>query len=116
MARQLAALGPAVLAKGGHDRGTAAGEVVDLLLIPAAGPGGVERVVRFAGPRLATRATHGTGCTLSAAIAARLAAGEELAEAVRGAIEYVRLAMAAAPPGGAGPLEHFHAFHADRAR
>jgi hydroxymethylpyrimidine/phosphomethylpyrimidine kinase len=137
LARQLAARGPAVLAKGGHDHTSADGaaaEVVDLLLIPgapgaaaagraagargtsAAAPGAPgasgERVVRFAGPRLRTRATHGTGCTLSAAIAARLAAGEELPAAVAGAIEYVRGAMAAAAPlgGGAGPLAHFHAF------
>jgi hydroxymethylpyrimidine/phosphomethylpyrimidine kinase len=134
LARRLAARGPAVLAKGGHDHGSAGGaaaEVIDLLLIPgvpaaavaagaagasatsAAAPGASgERVVRFAGPRLGTRATHGTGCTLSAAIAARLAAGEELAAAVAGASEYVRAAMAAAAPlgGGAGPLAHFHAF------
>lgn len=129
LARRLAARGPAVLAKGGHDHASAAGEVVDLLLIgvaaPGAGgaaPGGSaaaggaatpgERVVRFAGPRLLTRATHGTGCTLSAAIAARLATGEELAAAVGGAIEYVRRAMAAAAPLGAGrgPLAHFHDF------
>jgi hydroxymethylpyrimidine/phosphomethylpyrimidine kinase len=130
LARQLAARGPAVLAKGGHDLESSAGEVIDLLLIPgavgaaaaagAAGTAGAaggagatgERVVRFAGPRLRTRATHGTGCTLSAAVAARLAAGEELAAAVAGAIEYVRRAMAAAAPlgGGPGPLAHFHAF------
>ena len=124
LARALAARGPAVLAKGGHDIGTA-GDVVDLLLVPAtlegiasaAGTPGApgdtaeraERIVRFAAPRLATRATHGTGCTLSAAVAARLAAGEELAAAVGGAIGYVRRAMAAAPRLGAGrgPLEHF---------
>jgi len=131
LARQLAARGPAVLAKGGHDHESAAGQVVDLLLIPgtataeggATAPGAAadgtaaaatpgERVVRFAGPRLRTRATHGTGCTLSAAVAARLAAGEELAAAVGGAIEYVCRAMAAALPlgGGPGPLAHFHAF------
>ncbi len=140
LARRLAARGPAVLAKGGHDHTSAdgaAGEVIDLLLIPgapvaagaaasagaagaaatsaaASGASGAsgERVVRFAGPRLRTRATHGTCCTLSAAVAARLAAGEELAAAVAGAIEYVRGAMAAAPPlgAGAGPLAHFHAF------
>jgi hydroxymethylpyrimidine/phosphomethylpyrimidine kinase len=131
LARQLAARGPAVLAKGGHDHESAAGEVIDLLLIPgtataesgATAPGAAAdgsaaaatpgvRVVRFAGPRLRTRATHGTGCTLSAAVAARLAAGEELAAAVGGAIEYVCRAMAAAPPlgGGPGPLAHFHAF------
>jgi hydroxymethylpyrimidine/phosphomethylpyrimidine kinase len=110
MARQLAALGPAVLAKGGHDAAPGAEEVVDLLLVAARGEGGAERVVRFAGPRLATRATHGTGCTLSAAVAARLAAGEELAVAVGGAVDYVRQAMAAAAPlgGGHGPLAHFH--------
>jgi hydroxymethylpyrimidine/phosphomethylpyrimidine kinase len=144
LARQLAARGPAVLAKGGHDHESSAGEVIDLLLIPAAPPAVAvagaaaaaagaagasgtaaevsataatgERVVRFAGPRLRTRATHGTGCTLSAAVAARLAAGEELAAAVAGAIEYVRSAMAAAAPlgGGPGPLAHFHAFQEPR--
>jgi hydroxymethylpyrimidine/phosphomethylpyrimidine kinase len=142
LARQLAARGPAVLAKGGHDHESSAGEVIDLLLIPgtpgaaaaarasgasgtaaAAGSGAAsaaaatgERVVRFAGPRLRTRATHGTGCTLSAAVAARLAGGEELAAAVAGAIEYVRSAMAAAAPlgGGPGPLAHFHAFQEPR--
>ena len=133
LARQLAARGPAVLAKGGHDLEASAGEVIDLLLIPgnpgsvaAAGAAGAprtaavalaaaaagDRIVRFAGPRQRTRATHGSGCTLSAAVAARLAAGEELAAAVAGAIEYVRGAMAAALPLGAGPgpLAHFHAF------
>ena len=133
LARRLAAHGPAVLAKGGHDPGPEDAEVVDLLLIGGAGrdgsgggagnPDGAgdrrggararrgERLVRFAAPRLRTRATHGTGCTLSAAIAARLATGEELAAAVGGAIGYVRRAMAAAPPrlgAGAGPLAHFH--------
>jgi hydroxymethylpyrimidine/phosphomethylpyrimidine kinase len=113
LARQLATRGPAVLAKGGHDPGPPASEVVDLLLVPAAASAAdgqaAEQVVRFAAPRLLTRATHGTGCTLSAAIAARLAAGEELAAAVGGAIAYVRSAMAAAPAlgAGAGPLDHF---------
>jgi len=118
LARRLAAHGPAVLAKGGHDSAPG-GEVVDLLLISSSrAAGGGERVVRFAGPRLLTRATHGTGCTLSAAIAARLAGGEELAAAVGGAIEYVRRAMAAAPAlgGGAGPLAHFHQLPASRRR
>jgi len=118
LARRLAAHGPAVLAKGGHDPGPEDAEVVDLLLIGVGGrkTGATarrgERLVRFAGPRLRTRATHGTGCTLSAAIAARLAAGEELAVAVGGAIAYLRRAMAAAPRlgAGAGPLAHFHGF------
>jgi hydroxymethylpyrimidine/phosphomethylpyrimidine kinase len=107
LARRLAARGPAVLAKGGHDE-TTVGEVVDLLVVPA-GNGAPERVVRFAAPRLAARALHGTGCTLSAAVAARLAGGDDLATAVGGAIEYVRRAIRAAPPigGGRRPLEHF---------
>ncbi len=107
-ARRLAARGPAVLAKGGHDQGTG-GQVVDLLLVPGGAGGQGEQVVRFAAPRLATRATHGTGCTLSAAIAGRLAAGEQLAAAAGGAIGYVRRAMQAAVPAGAGPapLAHF---------
>jgi hydroxymethylpyrimidine/phosphomethylpyrimidine kinase len=111
LARRLAALGPAVLAKGGHDLGPADEEVVDLLLIPAGPAQGAERVVRYSGRRLPARAAHGTGCTLSAAIAARLAAGEELAAAVGGAVEYVRRAMAAAPPlgAGSGPLAHVRA-------
>jgi hydroxymethylpyrimidine/phosphomethylpyrimidine kinase len=98
----LAACGPAVLAKGGHAEG---GEVVDLLL-----EGG--RVHRFTHPRLHTPSTHGTGCTLSSAIAARLGAGDDLPSAVGGAIEYLHGAMAAAYPvgkgGGHGPVDHLH--------
>ncbi|HSL83727.1 MAG TPA: bifunctional hydroxymethylpyrimidine kinase/phosphomethylpyrimidine kinase, partial [Thermoanaerobaculia bacterium] len=93
-ARALAARGPAVLLKGGHGDGE---EVVDLLVEP-----GEAEPRRFRHPRLRTRATHGTGCTLSAAIAARLARGEALAEAVEGAIDYLQGAMAAAYPLGAG--------------
>jgi hydroxymethylpyrimidine/phosphomethylpyrimidine kinase len=97
-ARKIASRGPAVLAKGGHAEGD---EVVDLLIDGAT-------VHRFAHPRLATRADHGTGCTLSSAIAARLAAGAPLAEAVRGAIGYLEGAMAAAHPlgSGHGPVNH----------
>ncbi len=97
-ARALAAAGPAVLAKGGHVRGE---EVVDLLI-----DGG--ELHRFTHPRLATRADHGTGCTLSSAIAARLAAGAALPEAVRGAIDYLQGALAAAYPLGTGhgPVDH----------
>jgi hydroxymethylpyrimidine/phosphomethylpyrimidine kinase len=91
--------GPAVLVKGGHasDEGP---EVVDLLL--AAG-----EWHRFVHPRLAVRSTHGTGCTLAAALAARLAAGEALPAAAAGAIEYVAGAIAAAYPlgGGIGPVD-----------
>ncbi|HVR96563.1 MAG TPA: bifunctional hydroxymethylpyrimidine kinase/phosphomethylpyrimidine kinase [Thermoanaerobaculia bacterium] len=102
-AEALARRGPAVLAKGGHAAGP---EVVDLLL-----EGG--RFHRFAHPRLASTSTHGTGCTLSSAIAARLAAGEELPRAVEGAILYLRGAMQAAYPVGSGhgPVDHLYAVH-----
>jgi len=92
--------GLAVLAKGGHAEGD---EVVDLLL-----EGG--RVHRFSGPRLAARSSHGTGCTLSSAVAARLAAGEPLPRAVEGAIAWLRGALAAAYPlgSGNGPVDHLY--------
>jgi hydroxymethylpyrimidine/phosphomethylpyrimidine kinase len=88
-AAALAESGPAVLAKGGHAEGP---EVVDLLVTH-------EATHRFAHARLAAAVTHGTGCTLSAAIAARLGAGEELAAAVEGGIGYLRgvLAVTQAP-------------------
>lgn len=99
-ARELAARGPAVLIKGGHDSGP---EVVDLLFDG-------QTFHRFIHPRITTSATHGTGCTLSAAIACRLAAGEELAAAVGGAITYLQGAIAAAFPlgGGNGPVHHLY--------
>jgi len=98
LGRRLAAAGPAVLVKGGHGEGD---EVVDLLVVGDA-------VHRFAAPRIHTRATHGTGCTLSSAIAARLAAGEPLPLAVGKAIRYLRRAMETAAPlgGGHGPVNH----------
>jgi hydroxymethylpyrimidine/phosphomethylpyrimidine kinase len=101
--RLRAAGAAAVLMKGGHGSGP---ESVDLL-VDAAG------VTRFAAPRIATRNTHGTGCTLSSAIAAGLAKGASLVEAVGVAKHYVTAAIAAAerlPIGkGSGPLHHFHA-------
>jgi hydroxymethylpyrimidine/phosphomethylpyrimidine kinase len=105
--------GPAVLAKGGHAQDDGSEEVVDLLL-----EGG--RIHRFVHPRLHTRSTHGTGCTLSSAIAARLGAGQELPRAVDGAIQYLHGAMTAAYPigidqdlgkgigNGHGPVDHFY--------
>jgi hydroxymethylpyrimidine/phosphomethylpyrimidine kinase len=103
-AQALAARGPAVLAKGGHAEGE---EVVDLLVERDG------RVHRFAHPRLHTPSTHGTGCTLSSAIAARLGAGEELPRAVAGAIDYLSGAIAAAYPLGSGdghgPVNHLFA-------
>ncbi|HEX6202641.1 MAG TPA: bifunctional hydroxymethylpyrimidine kinase/phosphomethylpyrimidine kinase [Thermoanaerobaculia bacterium] len=90
--------GPAVLVKGGHAAGD---EVVDVLFDGTA-------IHRFAGRRLAGTSTHGTGCTLSSALAVRLAAGEPLPRAVEGAIAYLRRAMEAAPGlgSGHGPLQH----------
>jgi hydroxymethylpyrimidine/phosphomethylpyrimidine kinase len=88
----------AALIKGGH---LASGDrVIDLLY-----DGNVRA---FRAPRLDTRNTHGTGCTLSAAIAAQLASGESLHAAVRRAIDYVHNAIATAPGlgSGHGPLNH----------
>lgn len=108
MARQgraLLALGPgAVLMKGGHADQP---DCVDLLVTADAEP------LRLSAPRIRTRNTHGTGCTLSAAIAARLARGDSLADAVRNAHGYLQGAIAAADQlhvgRGAGPVHHFHA-------
>jgi hydroxymethylpyrimidine/phosphomethylpyrimidine kinase len=88
-----------VLVKGGHLEG---GEVVDVL-VSARG------AHRFTHPRIETTSTHGTGCTLSAAIAAGLALGRPLAEAVQDALDFVHRAIAAAPGlgSGHGPLNHF---------
>jgi hydroxymethylpyrimidine/phosphomethylpyrimidine kinase len=102
-AEKLLALGAgAVLMKGGHAAGP---ESVDLL-VDAGG------CTRFAAPRIATKNTHGTGCTLSSAIAAGLAKGLSLADAVRVAKDYVSAAIAAADRlqigSGQGPLHHFY--------
>ncbi len=103
-ADRLAALGAAnVLIKGGHGHG----EVSSDLLLLAGG-----KRQRFNAPRLATRNTHGTGCTLSSAIAANLARGQPLPEALGNAKSYISAAIAAAdqvPVGhGHGPVHHFH--------
>ena len=92
----------AVLVKGGHGDGD---DVVDLL-VTAAGQRS------FKSKRLQTRHTHGTGCTLSAAIAARLAQGSSLDDAVAAALAYVHTAIERAPGLGAGhgPLHHLHPF------
>jgi hydroxymethylpyrimidine/phosphomethylpyrimidine kinase len=102
---RLLALGPqAVLIKGGHGGGV---ESVDLLIEKTA-------VTRFVAERIATRNTHGTGCTLASAIAAGLAKGQSLPAAVHSAKSYVTAALAAADRitvgSGSGPLNHFHAW------
>jgi hydroxymethylpyrimidine/phosphomethylpyrimidine kinase len=99
----LQALGPqAVLMKGGHADGP---HCVDLL-IDACG------ITRLIAPRHATRNTHGTGCTLSAAIAAGMAQGMALADAVTCAHSYLQGAITAADGlgigSGHGPVHHFH--------
>jgi hydroxymethylpyrimidine/phosphomethylpyrimidine kinase len=92
----------AVLIKGGHDTGP---ESIDLLVGP-------DTTTRLSAERIATRNTHGTGCTLSSAIAAGLANGQSLTDAVRGAKSYVTAAIAAADRlavgSGHGPVHHFH--------
>ena len=95
-ARALLALGPrAVLMKGGHLAGA---EAIDLLVTPDA-------VYRFATPKIATPNTHGTGCTLSSAIAAGIVLGRPLPDAVAAAKAFVRAAIerGAAARLGAGP-------------
>ncbi len=103
-AERLLRLGPRhVLVKGGHGDGP---ESVDVL----AGPDGIRRI---RAPRHRTRNTHGTGCTLSAAIAALLARDEPLIPAVEAAKSYLTAAIVAADGlaigAGAGPVHHFHA-------
>ncbi len=89
---------PAVLLKGGHLPGD---EVTDLLATEAG-------VVLYRSPRIDTRHTHGTGCTLASGVATGLAQGMALPEAVARARAYVHAAIAAAPGFGAGhgPLNH----------
>ncbi len=99
-ARALVRLGAkAALVKGGHSTGT---EVVDVLVADG-------RARRFTHPRLETTSTHGTGCTLSAAVTAGLALGRPLERAIADALDFVHRAMAAAPGlgSGRGPLNHF---------
>ena len=101
-ARELLARGArAVLLKGGHLAGDT---VSDLLLARDAEPQWLR------GPRIPSANTHGTGCTLSSAIAAHLARGATLEDAVRAARDYVRGALLAGAPvrtgAGSGPLNH----------
>jgi hydroxymethylpyrimidine/phosphomethylpyrimidine kinase len=104
--KRLLALGcPAVLIKGGHGQGT---ESIDYLI-------GGDGIIALAAPRIATRNTHGTGCSLSSAIAAGLAKGEDVETAVRNAKVWLSAAIAAADRldvgHGNGPIHHFHGFY-----
>ena len=97
-AETLAALGPrAVLVKGGH----LAGDSTDVLFYQG-------EWQEFTAPRIATRNTHGTGCTFSAAITASIAHGYELTDAVDRAKRYITEAIRGNPGlgAGSGPLDH----------
>ncbi|THD63717.1 MAG: bifunctional hydroxymethylpyrimidine kinase/phosphomethylpyrimidine kinase [Bradyrhizobium sp.] len=95
----------AVLIKGGHGQGA---ESTDYLF---SGNG----TVALAAPRIATENTHGTGCSLSSAIAAGLAKGDDIETAVRNAKLWISAAIAAADALGVGhghgPIHHFHQFY-----
>ncbi|MXQ10844.1 bifunctional hydroxymethylpyrimidine kinase/phosphomethylpyrimidine kinase [Microvirga makkahensis] len=104
-AERILALGPAaVLMKGGHGTGA---QSVDILV-------DAQGMRRFAAPRVATRNTHGTGCTLSSAIAAGLAKGLPLADAVAAGKHFIGAAIRASSTleigNGHGPVHHFHAY------
>lgn len=104
--RRLLALGArAVLIKGGHSEGA---ESIDYLV-------SAHGTIALAAKRHATRNTHGTGCSLSSAIAAHLAKGEDLELAVRNAKAWISAAIAAADRftvgHGHGPVHHFHKFY-----
>jgi hydroxymethylpyrimidine/phosphomethylpyrimidine kinase len=93
------ALAPAVLVKGGHG----VGDMLTDRLVTRAG-----EIARWEEPRIDTRHTHGTGCTLASAVATGLGQGMTLVEAIARARQFVRAALRAAPGFGAGhgPLGH----------
>jgi len=104
--RRLFAMGcQAVLIKGGHGEGA---ESIDYLVSPSG-------TIALAAPRIATQNTHGTGCSLSSAVAAGLAKGEDMETAVRHAKAWISTAIAAADRfsvgHGHGPIHHFHGFY-----
>jgi hydroxymethylpyrimidine/phosphomethylpyrimidine kinase len=106
-ATALLALGaPAVLLKGGH---LPSETIVDLLATK-------DRVEAFTDTRIATAHTHGTGCTTASAVAAGLAQGMTLPDAVSRARRYVRAAIAGAPGFGRGhgPLDHAVTFRPEQ--
>ncbi len=115
-ARELARMGASVLLKAGHLAAEAArsgnrtdsDELVDIFYNAETG-----KLTRLASPRVATRNTHGTGCTLSSAFASQLALGKPLDEAAAAAKAYIAAAIAAGAPyrigRGHGPVHHFHA-------
>ncbi|MEG6506556.1 bifunctional hydroxymethylpyrimidine kinase/phosphomethylpyrimidine kinase [Nitratidesulfovibrio sp. 1201_IL3209] len=104
--RRILSMGPkAVLLKGGHFEGS--GDLVDWLGLPG-GDGGEPAVIALAQPRVDTPNNHGTGCTLSAAIATCLGLGMELIPAVQCAQRYLNLCLRESytPGRGFGPPNH----------
>jgi hydroxymethylpyrimidine/phosphomethylpyrimidine kinase len=104
--KRLLAMGcAAVLIKGGHGQGS---ESIDYLVT-------ADGTAALSAPRIATKNTHGTGCSLSSAIAAGLARGEEMETAVRHSKAWISAAIAAADRLGVGhgdgPIHHFHKFY-----
>jgi hydroxymethylpyrimidine/phosphomethylpyrimidine kinase len=107
-ARELLAMGPqAVLVKGGHLTDSASDDSADLLLMDG-------QTHWLPAKRIPTANTHGTGCTLSSAIAAGLARGRDMHTAVAEAKTYITAAITAADRlqvgSGHGPTHHFHAW------
>ena len=102
-AKRIAALGPqAVLVKGGHR----VGDATDILYAH-------QEFTYFKGEHLDSTSTHGTGCSLSSAIAADLANGLSLIDAVREAKRFVFEGIAHAQPigKGHGPIHHFYGLY-----
>jgi len=104
-AQRIRDLGPrVVIVKGGHlEPAATTGDVVDVVCY------GKRDLFTVRGPRIDTRHTHGTGCTFASAMAAQLALGRPMEEAVRWTREYLEGAIRHAPGLGAGhgPLNHF---------
>ena len=103
-AEKIAALGARhILIKGGHRLGK---DAADLLFTAG-------KSVRFQSRRINTKHTHGTGCTLSSAIACRLALGDSVEAAVQAAKDYITQAISDAYPAGAGagPVGHLTALY-----
>ncbi|MGY4178244.1 hydroxymethylpyrimidine kinase/phosphomethylpyrimidine kinase [Bradyrhizobium sp. USDA 4518] len=94
-----------MLVKGGHGHGA---ESIDYLI-------DAEHSIALAAPRIATANTHGTGCSLSSAIAAGLAKGESMETSVRNAKAWITQAIAEADRfavgHGHGPVHHFHGYY-----
>jgi len=105
-ARELARFGASVFLKAGHASGD---ELVDIFHNAETG-----KMIRLASLRVPTVNTHGTGCTLSSALASFLALGHTLDDSARLAKEYIASAIAAGAQykigHGHGPVHHFHAF------